>query len=714
MALSGTIYGSFSGQSTSIARPYLSWSATQNIIGNYSDVTVALKYVKYNASYYFYNLTTHSSSISINGNNSNSSAGFDLRPQGTAPVTDTVWSRTYRVYHNSDGSKSCTISASSTTYTSLDTGSVSATVTLDTIPRDATISSAGNLTIGDDYPFSVSNDGDLYIKAILYVWDGSAWDTVKTQNMGTPQGATTMTLGSTEDNILYDAMPNTTSASLRLRIYTYSNSGYTTQIGDYDDDTNTVYVNQTINKPTFTTFSVLNVDKNVGNVDKYSNTLSNNSISTLLGANTKMIKGYSKLRATVITANKMVALNSATPIKYRFLSGSLSQEEDYHATNTVNLDIDNALEENVSLSAYDSRGLTTTVNDTTSLTNNAEYVPISLWGLTFTRDNGVDSETTLAFNGSYWNEYFGGGSSGVNNAIVCEWRYKPSTDSWGTQTWTDITTDVTDTDGDLAFEEYIEGDLGASGFDTEKSFDIEVRAYDKLTNIIIEKTLSVGTPVLDITKEGIAINSKYDSDLGGDMQTGGQIVGSSPTGSIKMFAGSTAPYGHLLCNGSAISRTTYARLYAVIGTTYGVGDGSTTFNIPNLSGKVPVGSDSSDGDFNELGETGGEKTHTLTSSESGLVGHNHTQNSHDHSMSSHYHGVRYKGFTGLSAGSGWYLLRRRASADSYTGEDSDAAGSKTSNSNGLTATNNAVPSANASSSHNNVQPYIVLNYIIQT
>ena len=65
-----------------------------------------------------------------------------------------------------------------------------------------------------------------------------------------------------------------------------------------------------------------------------------------------------------------------------------------------------------------------------------------------------------------------------------------------------------------------------------------------------------------------------------------------PSGSVTAFAGSTAPAGWLKCDGSAISRTTYAALFNVIGTIYGAGDGSTTFNLPNLQvGRVPVGMD---------------------------------------------------------------------------------------------------------------------------
>ena len=66
-----------------------------------------------------------------------------------------------------------------------------------------------------------------------------------------------------------------------------------------------------------------------------------------------------------------------------------------------------------------------------------------------------------------------------------------------------------------------------------------------------------------------------------------------PTGSYIQFAGSQAPAGFLVCNGGEISRTTYSNLFAVIGTTYGSGDGSTTFNLPNLTDRFLQGSTTS-------------------------------------------------------------------------------------------------------------------------
>lgn len=94
-----------------------------------------------------------------------------------------------------------------------------------------------------------------------------------------------------------------------------------------------------------------------------------------------------------------------------------------------------------------------------------------------------------------------------------------------------------------------------------------------------------------------------------------------PIGSMVPYGNVNPPTGWLVCDGSAISRTTYADLFKVIGTSYGAGDGSTTFNLPNLKGRVPVGLDSSDTDFNTIGKIGGEKTHTLTIQE--IPAHNH-------------------------------------------------------------------------------------------
>lgn len=92
---------------------------------------------------------------------------------------------------------------------------------------------------------------------------------------------------------------------------------------------------------------------------------------------------------------------------------------------------------------------------------------------------------------------------------------------------------------------------------------------------------------------------------------GGALV---PIGTILEFAGSTAPANYLMCNGQAVSRTEYAELFLVIGTTYGSGNGSTTFNVPDRRGRVGVGagqSPESSATTYTLGHTDGSKMRLL-------------------------------------------------------------------------------------------------------
>lgn len=75
------------------------------------------------------------------------------------------------------------------------------------------------------------------------------------------------------------------------------------------------------------------------------------------------------------------------------------------------------------------------------------------------------------------------------------------------------------------------------------------------------------------------------------MASASELFSSVPAGSVLSYAGASAPSGWLLCDGTAVSRTTYAALYAVIGDTYGAGDGSTTFDLPDLRGRAVFGKD---------------------------------------------------------------------------------------------------------------------------
>jgi microcystin-dependent protein len=91
-----------------------------------------------------------------------------------------------------------------------------------------------------------------------------------------------------------------------------------------------------------------------------------------------------------------------------------------------------------------------------------------------------------------------------------------------------------------------------------------------------------------------------------------------------MFAGSASPSGWLTCDGAAVNRTTYAALFAVIGTTYGAGNGTTTFNLPDMRGRAPIGVGTGSGlTARALADEVGAETHTLSVAE--MPSHTHTQ-----------------------------------------------------------------------------------------
>lgn len=108
-----------------------------------------------------------------------------------------------------------------------------------------------------------------------------------------------------------------------------------------------------------------------------------------------------------------------------------------------------------------------------------------------------------------------------------------------------------------------------------------------------------------------------------------------PAGVIQMFAGSTAPSGWLICDGSTVSRRIYSDLFKVIGTTYGAGDGNTTFTLPDMRGRVPMGVGTGAGlTARTLGTTYGTETHTLATANipQMTTGFMSANSSHNHSL----------------------------------------------------------------------------------
>ena len=162
-------------------------------------------------------------------------------------------------------------------------------------------------------------------------------------------------------------------------------------------------------------------------------------------------------------------------------------------------------------------------------------------------------------------------------------------------------------------------------------------------------------------------------------------AGAVPPGTVTAFAGKTAPNGWLMCDGQSYSISTYRDLYNAIGTTYG-GYGQ-SFQVPDLRGRFPVGKDT--GTFATLGGKGGEEKHTLTVSE--MPAHQHSGNDRAWHDKQKRNGQQW--FVGLTHDRGSWMSN--AANDGLTNQDTET---------GTTGGNQP---------HNNLPPYISLNFIIK-
>jgi microcystin-dependent protein len=183
------------------------------------------------------------------------------------------------------------------------------------------------------------------------------------------------------------------------------------------------------------------------------------------------------------------------------------------------------------------------------------------------------------------------------------------------------------------------------------------------------------------------------------------LGGLLPIGSVVEYSASAiSDPNFVMANGQAINRVTYAGYFALVGTTYGVGDGTTTFNVPDRRKRVGVGA----GTGYTLGATGGAATHTLTTDE--MPTHSHTAD-HTHTTNETPHTHTTAALLGTT-GDGDSTLPYHLASVGYAATPIALVNSATT---GITVNSASVTTSNQGSgqAHNNMQPYIVLNYIVK-
>ena len=261
-------------------------------------------------------------------------------------------------------------------------------------------------------------------------------------------------------------------------------------------------------------------------------------------------------------------------------------------------------------------------------------------------------------------------------------------------------------------------------------------------------TNALANPTLTTAKIGGVQMPSADSTAGYVLSTNGSGQASwiaqtsetttNPTGSVIIYGGTSAPTGWLMCDGSDLNTYTYRVLHAVVsnnfgGTAYnaGVTDQSgvtTTFKLPDMRGRVVAGRESSASnltsavggvDGGAMGATGGNQGITLTSAQSGLPAHTHSAStSTSTSVTNGLSVASSLSFTIYTSGqdggySGYHVVSANATSGTSLSVSSSFSGSITaSSSSSTTVSNNSA--SNASSAHANVQPTIILNYIMKT
>ena len=619
--------------------------ASQSVALNRTTLSWSLKMIKGAAGNPSRAFNDCDAAVSVNG--SVYSAGSLNYAFSSGADTITVASGTRNVTHNSDGTKSITVSASYDGKSPIGTAATgNRTMTLPKIARATTPTIAPN-----PVEFGQNIGIDLDPAVSTYYHDTSYEIGAANGNISFGDGASTLTW--LVPLSLMNQTPNASAIAGKIIVTTY------------DEDGNIV---GTVN--TAVTFNVpATVVPTIGAI---TDTETVSDVNTLVG---KYVQGKSKLAlaltgsvgaygSTIVSSKITVdgqTINASSGIMPTAFTGS--------GTLTISAEV------------TDSRGRKGT------LTKNISVLPYAAPAITTATMQRSDSGGTVdAENGTYVRVDLNASVSSLLNGATQKnsLNYKLSYRAPGASTWIVKTGPITA--AGLVFNSNFQN----SGFPVTNAYELLLEVIDIFGSALVQRAIPVGAVFMHFDSSiGVGIGKYRQNGMldvkGSIYQNSGEQV--RPAGEVTMFGGATAPTGWLLCQGQSLLRTAYPALFAAISTTYGAAD-NTHFNVPDFRGRTPVGLDTSQTEFDVLGEAGGSKTHTHPLSNAGQA------------KISTVNGGEAALIDRITAASSWTPNYRAGSASAGAVATSGSAGSGT----GLVGNTDSAPSLN---------PYRVLNFIIK-
>jgi len=419
-----------------------------------------------------------------------------------------IYTYSNTVLHNANGKKDVTIYGSVTgpSGTSLagKTSTGYRTVSLDTIPRNATITSAPNFNDEANPTITYSNPlGTNAQKLDACISLTGARDDVPYRDISKTGTSYTFTLTEEERNTLRSATTTSNSRSVWFYVRTRINN---TNYLSYIKRTFTI-----INgNPVFSDFEFEDV---------------NPTTLALTGNSSINVNGYSNVKVTISTINKATAVKQATMSKYQFRVGNGTPIDiAYSDSTSVNGTINNASSGVYNVFAVDSRGNTTLVTKLASAEKNYQDLTIDTSSKVERNNGGVGTGAVLTYSGTIWNESFGQVSNAIQSAT---YEFKKTSDS----TWITGTTNITPTvsGNTFSFTGTVRSDNPDYSFNLNYSYDFRITITDKLSTKIIQLTpMSSAVPNISLADDGVGIMCDYDESLGGLLQIGGEVYGDFP------------------------------------------------------------------------------------------------------------------------------------------------------------------------------------------